>query len=131
MARLWISRIMLLYSALTALLLALSLPEPSLATAEQIWKLVILLVLAGTCLVTFVLLRRRPRIGWRIAGVLGILGAVILCLYGRSLWLLAQSGSPTFLVGAAIPFSLSGALMIAGACSVGHSRQTRGENEVT
>jgi hypothetical protein len=101
-----------------------------LATAAQLWNQVILLALAVTCPVTFVLLARRPLIGWRIAGVLGIFGAVMLCLYGRSLWLLAQSGGTANVASVAIFSSLWCALVIAGVCSVGRNRQptaVRGE----
>ncbi len=123
MARLWIARIMLLYSMLTALLLALALPLPDHATAVQRWNLAILLAVFGACLASFVWLRRRPLAGWRIAGALGILGAVLLGLNVRTILLIAHGGWTAPLLSAAILLSLWCALIIAGACSLGRLGQ--------
>src|SRR6185295_14614781 len=112
MVRLWIARIMLLYSTLLALLLAFSLPSPTAATTAQVWTQAILFALAVTCPVTFVWLGRRQLIGWRIAGALGILGAVMLGLHGRTLFLLAHTGGTAYLISAALSLSLWCALVI-------------------
>lgn len=122
MARLWITRILLVYSMTLAFVLALSIPRPSLATAAQAWTQATLLVVSGACLAGLLLLTRRPPIGWRIAGVLGLLGVLVLGWRGWALLQFARTGSTLQLVSALVTLSLWGALAIVGACSLGRGR---------
>jgi|GEM_PF-2486017 len=118
MARLWILRVMLAYSMVLALLLSFSLPSPGSATGAELLLQVSLLVLSGACLVALLLLTRRPDIGWRIAGVVGLFGVLMLCLRGWALLLLLRTGGPQQLASALVSLSLGIALVVAGACSL-------------
>src|SRR4051794_4075126 len=93
MARFWISRIMLAYSMMLSFVLALSIPRPSLATLVQLWTQVTLLVVSGVCFTGLLLLKRRPRIGWRIAGVMGLIGTPMLCWTAWQLLQATRTGS--------------------------------------
>jgi len=129
MARLWIARIMLGYSTLVAILLALSIPRPSLATTAQLWTQGLLLAVSGACLAGLVLLTRRPRIGWRITGAVGLVGVLMLCWRGWAWLQFARSGGTPQMIGTLVTLSLWLALVIAGACSLGRGRQpSAGQN---
>ncbi len=124
MARLWITRIMLGYSMLVAIVLVLSIPRPSLATPSQLWTQGLLLAVSTACLAGLVLLTRRPRIGWRIAGWVGLVGVLMLGWRGWAWLQFARDGGAPQRVGALVTLSLWLALAIAGFCSLGRGRQS-------